>query len=42
MTRAAIHPAIVLTRILTAILAGAKTVLWASILSSVLLGDRRT
>jgi hypothetical protein len=42
MTRATIHPAIVLTRILTAILPGAKTVLRASILSSVLLGDRGT
>jgi len=46
VTGATIHPAIILTRILTAILATilprAKTVLRASILSSVLLGDRGT
>jgi len=44
VTGATIHPAVILTRVLTAILAtilpGVKTVLLASILSSVLLGDR--
>jgi hypothetical protein len=46
VTGATIDPAIILTRILTAILATIlprdKTILWASILSSVLLRDRRS
>src|SRR5258707_13457715 len=44
VTGATIHPAIILTRILTAILATVlprdKTILWPPILSSVLLSDR--
>jgi hypothetical protein len=44
VTGATIHPAIILTRILTAILATVlprdKTILWAPILSAVLLGER--
>ena len=46
VTGATIHPAIILTRILTAILATVlprdKTILWAPILSAVLLSDRGT